>query len=155
MSEGLKRERAIRYRIRHADKVRAYQLKWRAENKHKVAAHTKLARAIKRGDLKRISVCEKCDSRNCVDAHHHDYSKPLDVHWLCRACHFKEHGFPKRMKKRVSRGDKHAVKLNGKKVISIRKKIANGFSLSQIARDFDISVSMVWLIDRRKSWNSV
>ena len=45
--------------------------------------------------------CEKCgldldekrfaDGRRRVQAHHDDYSKPLDVRWLCTACHGVEH----------------------------------------------------------------
>jgi hypothetical protein len=35
--------------------------------------------------------CEKCGYHKS-QAHHHDYSKPLDVNWLCFACHRKEHG---------------------------------------------------------------
>ncbi len=40
---------------------------------------------IKRGKLKRGS-CEVCNS-NYVEAHHDDYSKPLDVRWFCREHH--------------------------------------------------------------------
>lgn len=54
----------------------------------------KLTRA-KSGMYKRRGVlqqqpCISCGSADSV-MHHHDYSKPLDVTWLCRPCHAKEH----------------------------------------------------------------
>lgn len=49
-------------------------------------ARALVARAIKRGDVVR-GVCERCASVK-VDAHHEDYTKPLEVRWLCRRCHF-------------------------------------------------------------------
>lgn len=34
--------------------------------------------------------CRDCGAEK-VQAHHPDYSKPLDVIWLCRRCHVAEH----------------------------------------------------------------
>jgi ribosomal protein S27AE len=35
--------------------------------------------------------CETCGSAQ-VEMHHDDYTKPLEVRWLCRTCHLSEHG---------------------------------------------------------------
>ena len=35
--------------------------------------------------------CERCGSTEHVHAHHEDYSKPLEVMWLCRRCHGQRH----------------------------------------------------------------
>lgn len=43
-------------------------------------------RAIKRGLLVRPAHCSRCDNPK-VQAHHNDYSKPLDVVWVCRRHH--------------------------------------------------------------------
>lgn len=34
--------------------------------------------------------CEKCNSQDS-EMHHEDYSKPLEIIWLCRSCHLKLH----------------------------------------------------------------
>lgn len=34
--------------------------------------------------------CSSCGSEQ-AEKHHEDYSKPLEVKWLCRPCHIQEH----------------------------------------------------------------
>lgn len=58
--------------------------------KVRTAVDTALARKI----LVRPEVCESCntiDENSVLHGHHDDYSKPLDVLWLCRSCHIKHH----------------------------------------------------------------
>src|SRR5262245_21975335 len=58
-------------------------------NASKTLAHRALSRAIKKGILKRLP-CEVCGDRK-TQGHHADYSKPLDVIWLCASHHFQLH----------------------------------------------------------------
>ena len=63
-------------------------------NKNK--AHAAVAKAIREGKLVRLP-CEKCGNRKSL-AHHTDYSKQLEVMWLCAMCHrewHRENGYPK------------------------------------------------------------
>ncbi len=45
---------------------------------------------LKRGKITR-QPCEVCGTAENVEAHHDDYSKPLQVRWLCRAHHNQHH----------------------------------------------------------------
>ena len=47
--------------------------------------------ALRGGKLKRGTECFFCGSGTRIEAHHHDYDKPLDVFWLCSKCHGKLH----------------------------------------------------------------
>lgn len=49
-------------------------------------ARLELDKAIKRGIIKK-EPCEICDSTIQVAGHHKDYSKPLEVNWLCPRHH--------------------------------------------------------------------
>ena len=51
----------------------------------RLKATQKVYQAVKRGKLVR-QPCEVCGAEK-VEAHHPDYSKPLDVMWLCRKHH--------------------------------------------------------------------
>jgi hypothetical protein len=55
----------------------------------KVAAGYVYREALKTGKLKR-QPCEVCGETK-VDGHHEDYSKPLEVRWLCRKHHNEIH----------------------------------------------------------------
>ncbi|KKN08162.1 hypothetical protein LCGC14_1059390 [marine sediment metagenome] len=61
-----------------------------SESKIAKQAQGAVNRGLKSGSLKK-KPCEKCGKEN-VDAHHPNYSKPLDVIWLCRRHHQMEHG---------------------------------------------------------------
>lgn len=52
-------------------------------------AHKVVGNAVKDGRLVK-KPCECCGDEK-AEAHHDDYSKPLDVRWLCRKCHKKHH----------------------------------------------------------------
>lgn len=53
----------------------------------------KVAYSAKRsGKITAPKRCTHCNQKTKLHAHHEDYSKPLDVIWLCRPCHRKVHG---------------------------------------------------------------
>lgn len=77
------------------------QARWRLQNLRKYEAHLLVQQALNRGDLAKTG-CEICGTtEGRIDAHHDDYSKPLDVRWLCRRHHTRLHAggedlFPER-----------------------------------------------------------
>jgi hypothetical protein len=70
------------------DELIADQRDRRRANPEKHRARNAVARALKAGKLERQPCV--CGSTQ-VEAHHDNYSKPLDVRWLCPACHGLEH----------------------------------------------------------------
>ena len=68
-------------RIRAYDRARGYRGK-------RTKVYNDVRHAIERGELT-PQPCENCGEK--AEAHHDDYSKPLDVRWLCRPCHAIEH----------------------------------------------------------------
>lgn len=66
------------YRKKHNSK---YWKKWPEKNK----ARCKVKVAIRNGSLKKQECCI-CGNLN-TQAHHDDYSKPLDVKWVCTQHH--------------------------------------------------------------------
>lgn len=66
---------------------RKWRTKWDAANRHKRSAHDAVYRAIKSGALVRPNACEHCNAQVFTEASHTDYSRWLDVEWLCRSCH--------------------------------------------------------------------
>lgn len=64
---------------------------WRADAKRKLRARQLTIIAIRNGTLTR-QPCEDCgDTTKNSEAHHADYDKPLEVVWLCKQCHGKQH----------------------------------------------------------------
>lgn len=51
------------------------------------AARERVRRALQSGKLTRPDSCERCSGPGPIDAAHIDYSRALDVRWLCKPCH--------------------------------------------------------------------
>lgn len=93
------------YRAANREKFREYNReynsRWRRENGYhnekasqekypeKQRARYLLQRSVKAGATTK-GACEVCNSDKS-EAHHDDYSKPLDVRWLCRIHHTEVH----------------------------------------------------------------
>lgn len=68
--------------------ARAYKKK---ANPLQADAHRLVKSAVRSGKLLAPDRCERCDYPGRVNGHHSDYSKPLNVRWLCGRCHKIEH----------------------------------------------------------------
>jgi hypothetical protein len=68
--------------------------RWRERHPEAYRAQTAVNNAVRDGRLTR-QACYFCESTKHVHAHHRDYSKPLEVIWLCAKCHHRLHAaFP-------------------------------------------------------------
>jgi len=76
--------------------------KWRELNKNKINAQAKVCKAIINGTIVRKDECEKCGSTIMIEAHHEDYSKPLDILWLCKKCHSNRHKELNELKRKLN-----------------------------------------------------
>lgn len=61
--------------------------KYIKNNPEKYAAHCKVYCALSTGELQKPKKCQVCNIKGYVEAHHEDYSKPLDIIWVCKKCH--------------------------------------------------------------------
>jgi hypothetical protein len=68
-----------------------YNRKRRLLYPERYEAHTKVNNAIRDGKLDRPDRCSSCNKKGKVMGHHHDYSKPFEVVWLCQPCHKQLH----------------------------------------------------------------
>ena len=77
------------WRESNPDKVKEYAVRKKEHWPEKVAARLAVSNAIIAGKLAR-QPCEICGTLS-VEAHHDDYSNPLEVRWLCPKHHTEHH----------------------------------------------------------------
>jgi len=72
------------------EKKKLYTKKYQDKHAIKRAAHLILGYEVKKGNIT-LTPCKKCFNTDDLNAHHEDYTKPLDIVWLCKTCHGKRH----------------------------------------------------------------
>ena len=68
-----------------AEKRRSLKMKYKERNRAQYIAWKRVEQAVLMGKLKKLP-CEVCSTEN-TEAHHDDYTKPLEVSWLCDTHH--------------------------------------------------------------------
>ena len=92
-----RRSQEYREKVLAYDRLRGNRQKYdsikrfRSERPDAATAHRKLRWAVTSGKVQRPNRCECCGKSSPLHGHHHDYSKPLAVVWLCAACHRQHH----------------------------------------------------------------
>jgi hypothetical protein len=76
--------------------------------REKTDARAAVTKAVRKGALQRPELCEDCRNpprakwgSGSIEAHHEDYSRPLEVVWLCAPCHVQRHYGPHERRTRV------------------------------------------------------
>ena len=86
------RDKVRAYVKANREKINAWQRDWRSSQAfnvppEKLAARNAVMKAITAGKIKRPETCETCGGNGLIHGHHDDYSKKLEVRWLCAPCH--------------------------------------------------------------------
>lgn len=74
--------------------IRRGQKKFIINNPEKRAAHIMVSNAVRSGRLLKPTNCPVCGGfkpRREIHAHHNDYTRPLEVEWMCAKCHANHH----------------------------------------------------------------
>jgi len=80
------KNQAKRWSKNNPEKKKRHILKYQAKHPERIKAHQAVSYAIKTGKLTK-KPCLMCGSTIKINAHHMDYSKPLNVIWLCKDHH--------------------------------------------------------------------
>lgn len=85
------RQKQREYKKKNYERIKEQHYKYWAKYPEKKKAVQMVNNRIEKGTMKKPERCELCNKKCKVEGHHEDYSKPLDVIWLCKSCHTKIH----------------------------------------------------------------
>lgn len=98
---------------------------------HGRAVRQKLQKAVRAGLITRPNACDECGKPCKPHGHHYDYSKPLDVIWLCSEHHRMKHRRLKDYYGKSSTLDLAAMR-------RIRKLNSMGWTKAVLAQHYDV-----------------
>jgi hypothetical protein len=71
---------------KNRDKRKEHVKRWKVKNREKIRCYKRYHYALETGGIVR-GPCAVCGIEEGVEGHHEDYSKPLEVKWLCPVHH--------------------------------------------------------------------
>lgn len=69
-------------------------IEWQKAHPEAMKTRKKVWRAVRNGKLIKPNKCTQCKRVTKLSGHHDDYSKPLELLWLCSSCHKLKHSIP-------------------------------------------------------------
>jgi len=66
---------------------RDYRLRTKQAHPERYKARNQIQIGLTNGSIKKPDSCSLCGIECPVHGHHEDYSKPLEVMWVCASCH--------------------------------------------------------------------
>lgn len=121
-------------------------------------AYKEVHKSLKSGLLIRPDSCSECgvhdprgsDGRTLIHAHHHaGYDRPLDVQWLCSACHGKEDSGAsgeKNYKSKLNRCDVRYIRENYKRTGH------NNSNCLELAKKYGVDKVTIQRVVNKTSW---
>lgn len=92
-------EHSLKWKRENREKQNANHKKYAQNNRLKINARSVHQYYINKGDIIRPDICTQCGrKRKYIHGHHYDYSKPLEVIWLCHNCHVNLHAAERKIK---------------------------------------------------------
>lgn len=87
--EKVREDDRKRYRNneKRRDGIFYHAKQWNKKNPEKYRAHYFLSNAIRDKRIIKPDYCEVCGKKCKPHGHHSDYSRPLEVVWMCAQCH--------------------------------------------------------------------
>lgn len=80
------------YREKNIENVFETRMRMCKKNPSHKNANMAVGIALKVGIISNPGVCYGCgctSDEHRIEAHHHDYARPLDIVWLCTPCHYR------------------------------------------------------------------
>jgi hypothetical protein len=122
--------------------------------KHVHAAHMRVYKAIKRGEIERPAICSECGREAFVEAAHENYTERLAIRWLCRSCHRSWDALHPKIEAPAPKTWKDArpTKLTPTIATEMRAAYAAGEPQTKLAVRFNVSRSLVGQVVRGELW---